>query len=194
MTNEQRKHMSGRKKLVLFGGGGLVLVLMAVAVFLWITTQSSREESAIVLTEAEKKAHKEHVEQVERDGAVRDSARDAIKDGDLAAAAEVYDNEIKTETDTVRKIQLYIDQSASLYDAGNAKEAIAVAKKAEPLSDDKFLVADWLSRIYEDQKQYALAATYYTLAGKWSDSSTNEAKLDKAYYDAEATRVGKLAQ
>lgn len=191
MTNEQQKHMSGKKKLALFAGGGLVIVaVVVVTAILWFA--QSNKEGTSVLSDAQKKETEQRVKQSERDGAIRDAARDAIKEGNTASAAEVYANEIKAETDTVRKIELYIDQSASLYDAGYAKESIAVAKKAEPLSDDKFLVADWLSRLYEDQKQYALAATYYKLAGKWSDSPTNEAKLDKAYYDAEATRVGEL--
>ena len=80
-----------------------------------------------------------------------------------------------------------------LYAAGKYKEAIDVAKEAEPLSDDKYLIADWLSRLYEDQRQFKEASEYYTLAGKWATSKMNKTRLNKAYYDRQAARVLALA-
>jgi hypothetical protein len=92
-----------------------------------------------------------------------------------------------------QKIKLAIDQSRLFYYAAKVDDAIRVAKDAENLGDDKFLIAFWLARVYEDQKQYKLAADYYMLAGKWATSDTNKTKLKKEYFDTQAARTNTLA-
>ena len=141
----------------------------------------------------DQKARREaNVKRAQRDSAVLDKATDAIEAGDTEKVNEVYKTAIESEEDTARKIKLAIDQSRLFYYAAKVDDAIRVAKEAENLGDDKFLIAFWLARIYEDQKQYKLAADYYTLAGKWAASDTNKTKLKKDYFDTQAARTSTL--
>jgi tetratricopeptide (TPR) repeat protein len=126
------------------------------------------------------------------DSQVYTIAAQALEQSDTEKVAAIYQLVVNTETTTTRKVQLLLDEADMLYTRGHASDAIKIAQDADKLSDDKFLVADWFSRIYEDQKQYAQAAKYYTLAGKWASSSTNVKQFPKSYYDEQAARVTKL--
>ena len=185
---EQAANLSPRMKLVIVIGVALVVVIVIAGTVILLSGQNKLSDDS-GFTEAQKQQRELRIQQSKRDGAILDSAKVAIDKGDTAQADEVYKTAIQSEQDTTRKIKLHIDQSGLLYGAGKVQEAIDAAKKAEGLSDDKYLVADWLSRIYEDQKQYKLAAEYYTLSGQWADSPNNLAKLTKSYYDGEAARV-----
>lgn len=180
-----------RAKLVIAASAGVALVVIVFVTVVALLNQPRSSED-VGLTADQIATRDKNVQQAKRDGAIRADALAAIKEGDAAEAEEVYAKAIASEEDTARKVQLYIDQSGVLYDAGNVKEAIAVAKRAEALTNDKYLIADWLSRLYEDQKKYKLAAEYYALAGEWATSETNRTSLDKEYYDSQAARVTAL--
>jgi len=186
--------LPNKAKLVIAASSGVavvVIALVSVMALLNKPQQTSVDEGSGP-TKNQLAANQALVAQAKRDSAIHDSAQAAISNRDVAGAEKVYADEIASVKETTRKVQLYIAQSGLLYDNGDPKAAIAAAKAAEAISDDKFLIADWLSRIYEDQKQYALAAQYYTLAGQWATSPTNLTALDKAYYDQQAARVTEL--
>jgi tetratricopeptide (TPR) repeat protein len=188
---EQIKNLSPQTKRVLIAGCVLLLIIVISCILLVVASQRQLDEES-GFTSGQKAVRDANVKQAQREGAIRDSAENAIEKGDVAKVDSVYSDAIESETDITKKIQLYIDHSGVLYAAGKYKEAIEVAKEAEPISDDKYLVADWLSRLYEDQSEYKSAAEYYTLAGQWATSATNKTKLNKAYYDRQATRVSAL--
>ena len=189
MNEKQFSGMSGRVKFIVITIVGAVIILaIATIVFIQLLQQNTGEsnDGPTASQLAERDAR---VAQAESDKEIYDDAKAALQKGNITGAKQVYADAIKSETSTTQKIQIYIDESGLLYESGNVKEAISAAKSAEVLTEDKFLVADWLSRIYEDQKNYELAAEYYTLAGKWATSPTNLTGLDKKYYDDNASRV-----
>lgn len=195
--NEEKKgrflNLPHRAKLVVFASAGAAVVIIAmVSVIAMLNNPKPTEE--LKISDEEAAARDARVKQSKIDGALRDDARAAIRSGDGETADELYTKAIAAEKDTERKVRLYIDQSALLYGTGSPEEAIKVALEAEAITDDKYLTADWLSRLYEDQKMYDKAIEYYNLAGEWADSPTNLAKLDKAYYDNQVKRVKKLEQ
>ena len=188
---EQVNNLSPQTKRVLIAGGVLLLIIVISCILLIIASQRPLDDESGIT--AEQKALRDaNVKQAQREGAIRDSAEKAIEKGDVKEVNNVYNEAIESETNIPKKIQLYIDQSGVLYAAGKYKEAIEVAKLAEPVSDDKYLIADWLSRLYEDQHEYKLAAEYYTLSGKWASSETNKTRLNKDYYNKQALRVTAL--
>jgi tetratricopeptide (TPR) repeat protein len=184
--------LSPRTKVIVMIAVIFVVVIIALLFLVSATNKKQDAPEDIGLTAEQKAKRDANVKQVKREGALRDSAQEAIVAGDLQKASDIYRAAIQAEADTTKKIKLYLDQSGVLYDAGKYAEAIAVAREAESLSDDKFLVADWLSRIYEDQRQYAKAADYYNLAAKWASSATNKARLNADYYKSQAARVSVL--
>jgi tetratricopeptide (TPR) repeat protein len=188
---EQIDNLSPQAKRVLIAGGVLLLIIVVSCILLIIASQRPLDDDS-GLTGEEKALRDANVKQAQREGAIRDNAEKAIEKGDVQEVSNVYSEAIKSETNIPKKIQLYIDQSGVLYAAGKYKEAIEVAILAEPISDDQYLVADWLSRLYEDQHEYKLAAQYYTTAGKWATSEMNKTRLNKDYYDRQALRVTAL--
>lgn len=169
---------------------GMIVVVVAAAGLLIGQHHSDTSKSANSSNEARLQ---QKAKDIKHDGAIRTSARSAIDKGDYNRANQIYSDSIKSEPDGTRKVELAIDQSSVLYDAGKYAEAIKAARDADAYSEDKFLIADWLSRIYEDQRQYALAAQYYTMAGKFASSPTNSTGYTKSYYDQQAARVSALA-
>ena len=98
---------------------------------------------------------------IENDGGQKDEkvvalerASKAAEEGDTTEVKKQYRTLIDAESDIERKTVMMIDWSGVLYAAGYHQEAIAVAKEAESLNEDRFLVADWLSRVYEYEKKY----------------------------------------
>lgn len=183
-----------RRTKVLSGVGvlGAIAVLVVVIALIKINSQPplSITDDLNAKQEAEQAAK---MQQLKREGAVRDSAEQALAQGDRSKADTLYKEAIAAEDNAPKKVQLAIDQSGVLYAANKYEDAINVAKAAENYNSDKYLIANWLSKLYEDQKQYALAAQYYTLAGKWASSPTNKSHLKQSYYDAQAKRVLVLA-
>ncbi len=178
------------KKPVLIGVVALVVfgILVTVAALL---SQNNSEDGS-VYTQQEIEDRDARKAESERYGALINSANDALDKGDTSGADKVYEEAIESEQDVVRKILLYKDQSQVLYNNGKFQQAIDIMKEADKLSEDKFIVADWLSRLYEDQKNYKQAEKYYRLAAEWADSETNTAKISKEYLEKQADRVAKL--
>lgn len=114
------------------------------------------------------------------------TAQSAMERGDSAKVASIYDNELQQTTDATRKIKLLIDESRVFAYGGKYDKATKAAKDAEALSSDKYLAAEQLANLYELNKQYALAAQYYTLAGQSVGSENNLGGFSKAYYDKKA--------
>lgn len=146
------------------------------------------------LSEQEKRQLDEREAETKNDGVVRDQAKQALEKGDLTAAANIYKDAIATEQEAAKKVRLYVDLSGVLYAEGKYKEAFAAAKEAEAASSDQFISADWLSRLYEDQRDYVNAAKYYRRAAEHANSPLNITGLDRAYYEGEAARVDELAK
>lgn len=121
-------------------------------------------------------------------------AQDATNAGDSKKGSEIYEQAIAAEPDPEKKVDLAVNQSRMLVNAGKIDEAIEVAKKAESLNQDKFVATDWLARLHERAKRYEEAAKYYEQAGALADSPTNKGKYSKKFYDREAARVKALAK
>jgi tetratricopeptide (TPR) repeat protein len=190
-TQRERQERVFRRKIVVVVGCVLVVLVAATLGLVWFLGTQQRKETETVPTDTQAQTEA-NVARSKRDGQLHDNAAESAKKGDTAKVAQLYDEAVANESDINRKVQLYVDQSNVLYTAGRFAEAFEAAKKAEGLSKDKFVAADWLSRIYEDQKDYVNAAKYYTLAGQWATSPQNVYKLTKVYYDREAARVTAL--
>lgn len=171
----------------------VIVAVIAMGIAALVLNSQKPTDNNAAATPADLKARDERVQISERDGAIRDSAQEALNKGDVNAADNIYKQAIQSETNDTRKVQLAIQQSSVLFFAGKYDDAVTVAKQAESYSSDKFLVADWLSNLYANHHQYALAEKYYTLAGEWAGSTTNIGRQSKSYYDAQATQAGILA-
>lgn len=185
--------LSTRTKIIIAVGVLFATVVIILIYLVQVTSVSTIDESDdFGLTAAQKAKRDADVRQRQREGLVRDRAVQALGEGNLEKVTEIYKTAIDAEADTVKKVQLYLDQSGVLYNAGKYPEAIAIARQAEAIGTDQFLVGDWLSRIYEDQKQYEKAAEYYNLAAKWAKSPTNKVGYNESHYKAQAQRVSAL--
>lgn len=193
MGNKQKNHSFWTKR-------NLIIVISAISVFAlgigvmvyWIIQQNSTTNEPSPVIDAAKAAAE--VKQANADGKLRDEAAAQIKGKKTSVADKLYQEAIDAEGSTERKTRLYLDLSGVYYAAEQYKEAFEAAEKAESLNPDKFLVADWLSRLYEDQKNYTKAAEYYTLAGQWVSSKENKTALDKQYFDGKAAEMKKLGE
>ncbi len=199
MAKKHKKHKKRALKLsfrvkVILAVALAVIVAMGLLILVVAIMNQKQPSTEPNITESQKARRDARVKQAQRDGVILDTAKKAIEQGDPTKAQEVYKTAIDSETDTARKVSLSLDQAGLLYDVGKVDDAIKIAKQAEVLSDDKFLVADWLSRLYEDQRQYGVAAQYYTLAGQWAKSLTNKTAQKKSYYDSQAARVSALVK
>lgn len=182
----QRKRFGQRfrqKRVIVIVIVVALIVIVSVAVALFFIMKQSRGNDQMPPAIAK------DVENAKKSGQVRDKAQKEIARGDTKAASQSYDDAIRAEPDMTRKIKLAIDQSEVLFNAGKYDEAFDAAKKGEAITSDKYLIADWLSRLYEQHGDLQQAANYYILAGQWASSPTNVSGLDKAYYDGEAARV-----
>lgn len=191
MGSKQTNTFLTRRNLLIVGGGAAVFVIAAVVLAVWMV-QSRQPDDPSPAIDAEKAAAE--VRQAEADGKLRSDAATQIKDNKGSQAAQLYQQAIDGEQTAARKSQLYLDLSGVYYAAKQYQEAFNAAAKAEAVNPDKFLAADWLSRLYEDQKEYAKAAEYYRLAGEWAKSDQNLTALSKSYYDSKATAMEKLAK
>lgn len=187
------KQLPLRVKVITLVAVIVVAALAAVVITLVIINDGINTNTASNKPKTKAEIEAARLAEVKREGAINDEAKAALDRGDETAAKQVYQNAINGESDSATKIKLIIQQSQLLYAGGDFNGAVTVAKTADSLSDDKYLLADWLSRVYENQQQYAQAAQYYTLAGKWANSPNNTAKLPKSYYDTQAARVTALA-
>lgn len=122
------------------------------------------------------------------------TSADAIESGNDKKAANIYEQAIAAEPDPARKVQLAIDHSRLLYLQGKFDEALTIAKEAEGYSDDKYLISDWLARLYAGGKRYSEAANYYEKAASLAGSSTNTGGYTKKYYERQAASMRALAE
>jgi|TARA_B100001245_G_scaffold236596_1_gene228640 tetratricopeptide (TPR) repeat protein len=182
MSKKDKKRPKGslsKVKLAILVG---IIVIAFASIAFFLLLQLTSTETAIENDEGQKD---EKVVALER-------ASKAAEEGDTTEVKKQYRTLIDAESDIERKTVMMIDWSGVLYAAGYHQEAIAVAKEAESLNEDRFLVADWLSRVYEYEKKYDQSVKYYLLAGELADSPMNNLGFDKAHYDAEAARVKAL--
>lgn len=193
MSTQEKNTFWSKKRIILAGVAG-VLVLGAIAAMVtWVIMSTpSRDEPKAKQSDIEKAEH--DTKQAEADGKLQQEAVKNIQNKNTVNAEKVYQAAIEAEATAERKTLLYIDLSGVYYKSGLIKEAFAAAEKADAANPDKFLMADWLSRLYEDQKNYTKAAEYYTLAGKWAASPQNKTAIGKAYYDDQAGEMTKLAK
>lgn len=157
----------------------------------WIMSNQVKKEGDA--SQAKRDEANKRAKQAEEDGKLQAEAAKQISGNNVAAADKLYQQAITAADSEERKTLLYIDLSAVYYREKKYPQAFEAAKKAEALNPDKFLIADWLSRLYEDQKEYKTAEKYYRMAAESASSPQNKTALDKAYYEAEADRVAKLA-
>lgn len=185
-----REWVRAHKIRVICGVFFLVITGIVAAVIYSYVSQPQLPAALVEGSIVEDKAKADsNVAREKADGKLRDESASAIASGDAQKVAQLYDEAVKRESDTARKIQLYVDQSAVLYEAGRFDDAVAVVKQSEALSTDRFLTADWLSRLYEDHKDYTTAAEYYRVAAEWAHSDTNRTGITKQQFEAEAKRV-----
>lgn len=121
------------------------------------------------------------------------SSAEAVESGNGDKADEIYKAALAAETDPTKKVKLAINQSTTLYMGGKYDEAVKVALEAEGFSEDKYLISDWLARLYNYGKRYSEAATYYAKAGSLVGSPTNAGSYPKKYYDDKVTSMKALA-
>jgi len=172
-------------------GVGLIVFVFVAAIATYIATQvisqQLKESSGISKEEFAAK----NTENRQKDA--MSSSADAIENGNDKKAANIYEQAIAAEPDPTRKVQLAIDHSRLLYLQGKFDEALEVAKQAEGYSDDKYLISDWLARLYAGGKRYSDAASYYEKAGSLVGSPTNNGGYTKKYYDQQAANMRSLA-
>lgn len=178
--------------------GMIVVLLLAIGAAAWWffgggATHDKKSTSIIGAANGDQR-WSNYKNRLERGAELRKLASGALASGDTKTVASIYDDAVNDEQSIPDKIELRLDQAKLLYGKGLHDEAIAVMKDAENLSDDKYQVADYLSRIYERRKEYDQAARYYTLAGAWAQSPTNQLGFTKQYYDDKAKRVQELAE
>lgn len=191
MSDKQKNTFWNRRNIIIVAVGSLIAIGGIIVMAFWVSQQNVADDPSPVI-DAEKAAAE--VRQAEADGKLRSDAASQIKDNKGSAAAQLYQQAVDAEQTATRKSQLYLDLSGVYYAAKQYQEAFDAAAKAEAVNPDKFLAADWLSRLYEDQKNYTKAAEYYRLAGEWAQSEQNITALEKGYYDGKAAEMEKLAK
>lgn len=174
-------------KAKLLIGGVILLFTGAIAVFI-ITTNLSKQLSNDGVENYKK------LDAATRQRDATKAAQAAIDSGDSKKAGEVYEQAIAAEPDPTKKVELAIDYSTTLNSAGKFDDALAVAKKAEAYSDDKYLIMRWLALLNEFGKRYEESATYYEKTSELTASPSNKGKYSKAFYVREAARVRALAK
>ncbi len=172
-------------------GVGLIVFVFVAAIAIYIATQVISQQIKDSSGISKQEFAAKNTENRQKDA--RGASADAIASGNDQKAANIYEQAIAAEPDPARKVQLAIDHSKLLYLKGKFDEALEVAKQAEGYSDDKYLVYDWLARLYAGDKQYAQAASYYEKAGSLVNSPTNIGKYTKSYYDRNAANMRSLA-
>lgn len=180
-------------RLLLLIGAAIILLVAAWWFFGGGAAQDKKSTSIIGAANGDQR-WSNYKNRLERGAELRKLASGALASGDTKTVASIYDDAVNDERSIPDKIELRLEQAKLLYGKGLHDEAIAVMKDAENLSEDKYQVADYLSRVYERRKDYDQAARYYTLAGAWVQSPTNQLGFTKQYYDDKAKRAQELAE
>ena len=181
--------------MIIVGGVTALLLVAGIIAFVMLLQKDDRGELTEEATPEEQADIDAAVKRTKDAGKLSEQAEAELKaTGDPEKAAAVYERAVADTAEVERKIELYIDLAKVYHRSGNVEEAVKAAKKAEGLSSDKFLAADWLGRMYEHEKDYANAATYYKIAGTMVASPQNVYNFDKERYDAAVDRVTRLQQ
>jgi tetratricopeptide (TPR) repeat protein len=173
------------------GFGVAIIVVVIVAVTYIVTSTISRQ-----LSGAENALQQDFTKKdtTARQQDARKGSAEAIVSGDDKTSDAIYRKALDAEKDPTRKVLLAIDQSRLLSVAGQFDKAVSVAKEAESYSTDKYLIDDWLARLYYNKgKKYFDAAEYYAKAGELVSSPTNTGKYPKKYYDEKVALMKSLA-
>lgn len=184
--------LSRRTKILASVAAATVVVLGVAITVLVVLIQNTKPTDSTLLTAEEKR--QATIKQAQDQAEIITEAQSAMERGDSDKVNAIYQAQLKETTDPTAKIKLLLDESRVYVYGGKYDKAIQVAKTAEPLSGDKYLVADWLSQTYYANKQYALAAQYYTLAGKSVASPNNTGGFTQAYYDQKAASMQSLVK
>ena len=191
MSNNKKKrglfavNLSRRTRIIIGIVAAVVVVLAIVIVALVMLVNESKPTASTAPLSAEQKRQAAIQDAQHREDVAVD-AQSAMERGDSDKVAAIYQGELKNTKDVNKKIQLLIDESRTFLYGGKYDKAIQAAKTAEPLSTDKYLIADWLAQVYYSAKQYTLSAQYYVLAGKWVDSPNNTGRYTVDYYVSKA--------
>lgn len=166
---------------------GAVVVIFVGAVAVFIVTSTISNQLSGDGTENFK-----NLDAATRQKDATKAAQTAIDSGDSKKAGNIYEQAIQAEPDPTKKVELAIDYSTTLNSAGKFDEALAVAKKAEAYSTDKYLITRWLALLNEFGKRYEESATYYEKTGDLISSPNNKGRYTKEFYLREAARVRAL--
>jgi tetratricopeptide (TPR) repeat protein len=168
----------------------LVVVIVGAALTFIITSAISRQ----ITTASGEKIDFAKENATDREQKAMTTAAAAIENGDDKKADNIYQQALSAEKDSTKKVELAINQSKLLNLGGKYDQAVDVAKKAEDYSDDKYLISDWLGRLYAIGKDYDNAATYYAKAETLAGSKTNEGGYTKQYYADKVAMMKSLSK
>ncbi|MDB5184093.1 MAG: hypothetical protein JWO07_774 [Candidatus Saccharibacteria bacterium] len=186
--------LSKKTKLIIAIAAAIVIVLGITITVLMILANDTKPTSQATGTLNEDQKRQLAGQQAQQLSDIDKSAQDAIDRGDENRVNDIYQSALQNESDPTMKTNLIIDESRLYLYARNTNKAITIAKTAESLLSDKFLIADWLSQLYLTAKQYDQASQYFTLAGKWAGSPNNAGGPDKATYDQKAFDAANMAK
>lgn len=166
---------------------GLAVIIFVGAIAVFIVTLSINNQLSDSDTENFK-----NLDAATRQKDATKTAQTAIDSGDSKKAGDIYEQAIAAEPDPTKKVELAVDYSATLNSAGKFEDALAVAKKAESYSSDKYLITRWLALLNELGGRYAESATYYEKTSELVSSPNNKGRYTKDFYIREAARVRAL--
>ncbi len=187
-------NLSARTKVIIAAVVAVLVVLGIVIAILVVLANKTKQADSTVQAPLTAEQKRQAREQEAKDLLVIIvEAQSAMERGDSNKVAAIYDAELKQTNDVTRKIRLLVDESRVYVYGGKYDKAVKAAKDAEALSSDKYLAAEQLAKIYESNKQFALAAQYYTLTGQSVGSENNLGGFTKDYYDKKAAAAKQLA-
>lgn len=188
-TKRERQERQLKFKLGIAAGISLVVIGSIVLIILFLRQNSDTTPEPNTIDEA---AIDAAVSAADKSGKLRDQAQSEIEKNDFSKAEDLYKTAVESESEVNKRVKLYIDLANAYYGAGKLDEAIAAALRAESASSDKFLAADWLARAYKVKGEYDKSLKYYELAMNSVNSTQNEYKFDKAYYEEDIATVKRL--
>jgi hypothetical protein len=189
--NKKRRGLLGvklsfRTRVIIAAAAAVVIILGGTIIYFVIAINQTKPLTVATKAMTPEQRHQATIQQEQELANIITDAQTAMEHGDSAKVDSIYQSQIANTKDVVTKQKLILDQSRVYYFGSRYDKAIQIAKSAEGLTDDKFLVANWLSQVYMGTKHYGLAVQYYTLTGKWVSSPNNEGGFTKEYYDQKA--------
>lgn len=166
---------------------GLVVFVFVAAIAVLVVTSILRQQS---LAGGSKDYKFADMDAEARQKNARKSAIDALDSGNTNEAEAAYKQAIAAEPDGAKKVEIAVDYSRILSEAKKYDRALEVAKTAESYSNDKYLISDWLARLYTmmGRKQDAIVA--YKKALSLRESPANIARYTEKYYNDRIKELG----